>query len=72
MFYIILKGRVSVWLPVAHTAMKKPLLKFKQRVQQEVAILNSNRATQASQLIDLPFRFKDLTPTKSVKKTKSE
>ena len=61
MFYIILKGKVSVWLPVPHAAMKKPLAKFKARVLHEVAALNRNRAGEAASVTDLEFRAKELT-----------
>ena len=61
MFYIILRGRVSVWLPMPHTAMKKPLMKFKQRVQQEIALLKHCRGGEIAELTHLKFRFKDLS-----------
>ena len=28
-FYLILKGKVSIWVPVPHANMKEPLEKFK-------------------------------------------
>ena len=40
MFYIILQGRVSVWLPVPHTQMIGPLVKFKKMVQERVKNTN--------------------------------
>ena len=66
MFYIILKGSVSVWLPVPHTAMKKPLMKFKQRVQEEIALLRRCRDGEAAQLTGLKFKFKDLTSRQKI------
>ena len=36
LFYLILKGKVSVWVPVPHRQMKQPLEKFKEIVQKEV------------------------------------
>ena len=67
MFYIILKGKVSVWLPMPHTAMKKPLMKFKQRVQQELAQLKRCRDGEAAELTGLKFRFKDLSSKRQEK-----
>ena len=35
-FYLILKGKVSIWVPVPHENMKEPLEKFKWKVKKEV------------------------------------
>ena len=61
MFYILLRGKVSVWLPVAHTAMKKPLMAIKEKISKEITILNRRRDGEASELTDLKYRFKALT-----------
>ena len=31
-FFLILQGRVSIWVPVRHDQMKEPLRKFKKQV----------------------------------------
>ena len=33
MFYLILKGKVSVWIPQAHDMMKQPLERFKRNLR---------------------------------------
>ena len=59
-FYLILKGRVSVWVPVPHREMKRPLQKFKELVQQKFDELCRQKGSKTSNLTDLQFRFKSL------------
>ena len=42
-FYLILRGKVSIWVPVPHDIMKQPLAKFKERVKKEVEAIEFAR-----------------------------
>ena len=59
-FYLILRGKVSIWVPVPHEHMKEPLAKFKKVVQKEVDALefyHKNKFEKAfDKLVGLDFR----------------
>ena len=66
-FYLLLKGTASIWVPVPHAQMRKPLAKFKSQVEHEVkhltgklAVINKQKGGTSSKLTQLPFKFKDL------------
>ena len=54
LFYLILQGSVSVWVPVAPELMKEPLKKFQEMLKSEKESKNVYRRPTK-----LAFKFKD-------------
>lgn len=48
-----------MWLPVPHTEMRAPLLKFKQLVQREAEKIRRSRTGESQHTAGLQFKYKD-------------